>query len=312
MLAASRPRGSSWHLGSRGAAHGPPQCQHAGSTSSLDFPLKNPFEVLLPDSQQFSDYFIAKLNASGTDLVYSSYQHIGYTVGLDAAGAAYLAGIQSLPPTYNSQAVIAKVGVSGPGDTAGAFFIAPASQMVLPSAGSATVNVGRAGGLSGTVSVRYSAQDGTAFAGIDYSPTANTLTFQDGETTKGFSVPLIPSNAIKGDETFTVSLSNPGGGGVLTLDSQQVITVCNTLMPRPTFPFTFTVTGAPGGWVASTDAGWIVLLNVQGNADGTVTGYVDTSNLPNLPASYQGTITVQTPDGSKQKVILNLSMNQAP
>ncbi len=57
-----------------------------GMTSSRDFPVKNGFQ---PDLPEFG--FVAKLNPSGTDAIYSSYLG-GASIAVDDAGSAYLVG----------------------------------------------------------------------------------------------------------------------------------------------------------------------------------------------------------------------------
>lgn len=65
-----------------------------GSTSSTDFPTRNPFQAA---NAGYQDAFIAKLNPAGTSLVYSTYLGGGgneHTTGIavDGSGNAYVAG----------------------------------------------------------------------------------------------------------------------------------------------------------------------------------------------------------------------------
>lgn len=67
-----------------------------GTTDSTDFPKRNAFQAAL--NGYWTDYFICKLDASGTNLVYSSY--LGgssfdycYSIAVDTAGCAYVAGM---------------------------------------------------------------------------------------------------------------------------------------------------------------------------------------------------------------------------
>src|SRR5262249_17818529 len=65
-----------------------------GATLAADFPLANPLQGQLGGA---TDVFIAKLNAAGTALLYSTYlggsgADIGHGVAVDAQGNVYLTG----------------------------------------------------------------------------------------------------------------------------------------------------------------------------------------------------------------------------
>jgi Calx-beta domain/Galactose oxidase-like, Early set domain/Glyoxal oxidase N-terminus len=86
---------------------------------------------------------------------------------------------------------------------------------VVETDGTRLISVDRVGSSNGTVTVNYATSNGTATAGADYTATAGTLTFQNGEIAKTFSVPIRNDAADEGDEDFLVSLSNPTGGGAV-------------------------------------------------------------------------------------------------
>ena len=67
---------------------------------------------------------------------------------------------------------------------------------------------------SGTVSVDYATADGSATAGEDYSAASGTLTFNAGETTKTVSVAVLDDVVNDGEETLTLTLSNPAGAWI--------------------------------------------------------------------------------------------------
>jgi hypothetical protein len=74
-----------------------------GVTLSNDFPLVNPLQSTFNGGSTSQDSFVAKLNASGTALVYSTFLGgsngftIGYGIAVDAAGNAYVTGTTSSP-----------------------------------------------------------------------------------------------------------------------------------------------------------------------------------------------------------------------
>ena len=88
-----------------------------------------------------------------------------------------------------------------------------------------------------TVTVDYATSDGSgakpATAGEDYTATSGTLTFAAGETAKTVAVPVLNDAHDEGEETFTLTLSNPSGGDAYLKDAEAVGTIANTdAMPR--------------------------------------------------------------------------------
>lgn len=101
----------------------------------------------------------------------------------------------------------------GDAGASGAVELTAPSYSVSEGAGAATITVARSGGsLGGPVSVDYATSDGTATAGADYTATSGTLTFAPGQAQTTIQVPVVNDTTREGDETFTVTLSNPQGG----------------------------------------------------------------------------------------------------
>jgi Calx-beta domain/IPT/TIG domain len=62
---------------------------------------------------------------------------------------------------------------------------------------------------TGTASIQWTTNPGTATAGSDFTPASGTLTFNAGETQKNIAVSVLGDTIYEPDETFSVTLSNP-------------------------------------------------------------------------------------------------------
>ncbi len=87
-----------------------------------------------------------------------------------------------------------------------------------------TVSLSRA--ASATVTVDWATADGTATAGSDYTADSGTLTFASDETSKTVAVAVLDDSHDEGNETLTVTLSNPSGAYLA--DSEATGTIENT------------------------------------------------------------------------------------
>jgi hypothetical protein len=85
---------------------------------------------------------------------------------------------------------------------------------VLESAGSIDIPIMRQGGASGTATIKYATDDGTARVNSDYKEAEGTLTFRDGETSKAFTVDVIKDVISDGGESVNMTISNPVGAGI--------------------------------------------------------------------------------------------------
>lgn len=97
--------------------------------------------------------------------------------------------------------------------------------------GSAVVTVNRLGSSAGRVWVKYTtttnASGGVlAQPGLNYTPVSGTLTFESGQTSKNFLVPILDNTLVEPDKVFGLSLSNPGGPGAkLGTVTNSVVTI---------------------------------------------------------------------------------------
>ena len=172
---------------------------------------------------------------------------------------------------------------------------------------SISIKVARTGDISGTASINFATSDGTATAGSDYTATSGTLTFGPGELSKNISIPIINDNLFEtGDETFTLTLSNPTGGAVLTAPNAGTINLSDD-DPKPN------VSVASTARIAEGDSGTqnvAVNVTLSGPSVQVVTANYATSNDTATAGSdyvaSSGTVTI--PAGSTTATI-NIPIN---
>jgi uncharacterized delta-60 repeat protein len=111
--------------------------------------------------------------------------------------------------------------------SAGQISFGASSFSVPENAGPAVITLIRTGGSLGVVSVQYSTGGGTASPGGDYTPAPlnSTVTFSQGQTNQSILVPIINDTLAEGDETFIVTISNPGGGARISGPTNVVVTI---------------------------------------------------------------------------------------
>ncbi|MBT4119401.1 MAG: hypothetical protein HOG89_00245 [Candidatus Peribacter sp.] len=110
-------------------------------------------------------------------------------------------------------------------NNAGSFRFTTGSFKVDEDRDAATINVIRYGGNAGSVTVKYTTENGTAEAGSDYDLSEGIITFADGKTSGSFQVPIVDDNESEGNETVFVKLSSPGGGGQLGSPNTATLTI---------------------------------------------------------------------------------------
>ena len=59
------------------------------------------------------------------------------------------------------------------------------------------------------MTVDYATSNGTASAGADYTTSSGTLTFNPGDTSKTFNIPILADTIDEDNEVFSVTLSSP-------------------------------------------------------------------------------------------------------
>jgi hypothetical protein len=80
----------------------------------------------------------------------------------------------------------------------------------------------------GEVSVTVEPVSGSAKIGEDVDATVQTVTWPDGDfSTRSIAYPISKDGVREPDESFSVRLTNPTGGAVLTNESEAEITISN-------------------------------------------------------------------------------------
>ena len=172
---------------------------------------------------------------------------------------------------------------------------------VNENGGSATLRVVRSGGIGQTVTVNYASADGTATAGLDYTAVSGTLTFTPGVTQQTITVPITDDAFVEGNETFTVTLSNPSAAATLGTPASATVTIVdndsggNTVQFDPT---SYTVNEAAGTVTLTITASRFGNPNVPitvkyATRDGSATAAQDYS-------AVSGTVTFNSGETQKQ------------
>ena len=92
---ADRTKGSGGELAGGIAVDTAGNVYITGSTTSINFPTVGAFQNASRGGTSGLDAFVAKLNATGTDLIYSSYlggndDDIAFGITIDGTGSAYV------------------------------------------------------------------------------------------------------------------------------------------------------------------------------------------------------------------------------
>jgi uncharacterized protein (TIGR03118 family) len=123
--------------------------------------------------------------------------------------------------------------------SAGTFQLGATTTSVSEGAGKVTLTVTLAGGSTTPVTVDYATPpdvgvvncataSGHASERCDFNTTVGTLRFAPGESSKTIDIFITDDVYVEGNETFTVTLSNPTGGASFTLGSTTTETVTIT------------------------------------------------------------------------------------
>ncbi len=97
--------------------------------------------------------------------------------------------------------------------------------------GSASVTVRRVGSTVGQTLVTFLTRDGTAVAPVDYLSVSSVLTFNPGEASRTFSIPILDDSVVEGNETVQLILTNVVGRGIIGLGHSTLTINDNDFAP---------------------------------------------------------------------------------
>jgi Calx-beta domain/S-layer homology domain len=115
--------------------------------------------------------------------------------------------------------------VSSAWNPKGSFRFTSATQSVGENLGKITIGVVRTGGNEGSAAINYTVTSGTAIAGTDFVVASGTVVLSSKETSKTFQINITDDTLSEGDETFTVTLSNPQYGVGLTTPNTMTVSI---------------------------------------------------------------------------------------
>jgi Calx-beta domain-containing protein len=119
---------------------------------------------------------------------------------------------------------------------AGSLQFSSDSYSVGESSPAPPVRVTRTGGSDGPVTATVTTSDGSAVAGIDYTPVNATVFFADGDDApRAVEIPVLPDLISQGDRSLTVTLTDPGGCATLGSPATTELTIRDD-EPAPPVP----------------------------------------------------------------------------
>ncbi|MCY7388370.1 MAG: Ig-like domain repeat protein, partial [Burkholderiales bacterium] len=181
----------------------------------------------------------------------------GFTTGNATNAHERQALNDTLETTRNFRTGLPDSAFTGPGIVT----FSASTYSVAEGGGSVQLTVERHVGFTGPISVNYATANGTATAGADFTTTSGTLNWATNDaTTRTIIVPILQDALLEGKETFTVTLSTPGGVSIGALNGTTTTATVTIIDDEPD---TFPVGGViPAAYVtpASSSAAWTVDL----------------------------------------------------
>ena len=188
---------------------------------------------------------------------------------------------------------------SSPPPAATTLQFASSDYSVDENGGMVTVIISRSGTSTDAVGVDFATGDITATAGIDYTAASGTLNWPAGDVAdKSYNLTVADDAVVEGDETVSLTLTNPGGGAVLGTQASAVLTILDDDTPAAgALQFSEPTYSVGEGGAAVT-----ITVTRTGGSTGAITAdYATSDSSATAPADYTailGTLTWADGDSS--------------
>jgi YVTN family beta-propeller protein len=175
--------------------------------------------------------------------------------------------------------------------------------------GTVTILVERVDGIDGAISVNYTTGDGSSTVDSDYTNTNGTLNWSDkDERAKAIVLPILDDQEFEGNETLTITLSNPTGEATLGTPNQITVTIVDDEAAPAPVPGTLQFSSSTYSTEEGESTLNILVTRTDGNEGEIFVQYL-VSGTATLNQDYMGgTGTLTWYDGDNTDKRLNISI----
>jgi len=268
--------GSSWDYGTGIAVDAAGNAYVTGLTGSTNFPTANPLQAANAGGNY--DAFVAKLNAAGSALVYSTYlggsdTDFGYGIAVDAAGNAYVTG-----ETYSRNFPTANAFQNS--NSYSDAFIAKLSSNLVPTLTSLSPSGAATGGPAFTLTA-----NGTNFISgsvVRWNGSDRTTTYVSATQLTA----SIPASDIAAAGTAQVTVFNPAPDAGTSNALTFTIAAPNPVPTLTSLSPSSAATGGPAFTLTANGTNFVSGSAVRWNGSDRTTTYVSATQLTaSIPAS---------------------------
>lgn len=108
------------------------------------------------------------------------------------------------------------------------------------------LGVNRSINTNGSLTVNFNTVDGTALSGSDFTQTIGSLTFNDGETYKTITIPILDDNIVESEESFKIKIFDTNDSNI-SYTEVTIKIISEDLLPIVQFKQSNYIIGERGG-----------------------------------------------------------------